>query len=144
MHAAVSLHRVGMRAATVTAGAARVVLLARSSNATQSTPATCWGVARAATHVARREFSVCAAPVVTVCGVPSMRGHSATVTEGTRYHTPRRGMRSGRKPWLEDRANRPEYSRAELDHVLGGNISSTVCIPFRFFRRGTCNHTNLL
>eukprot|EP00035_Acanthoeca_spectabilis_P021831 m.440473 g.440473 ORF g.440473 m.440473 type:complete len:203 (+) comp18524_c0_seq1:86-694(+) len=30
------------------------------------------------------------------------------------------------KPWLEDRERRPKVSREELNHILEGNISSTI------------------
>eukprot|EP00037_Helgoeca_nana_P000949 m.24541 g.24541 ORF g.24541 m.24541 type:complete len:276 (+) comp11274_c0_seq1:152-979(+) len=43
------------------------------------------------------------------------------------HHCHRRGLASvSKKPWLEDRANRPDVSRSELNVVLNGNISRTV------------------
>ena len=129
MHAAAFLSR--GRAAAV--GAARVIQGAcgtTARTATRSLPTTCWDVNTPTAPACRwRSSSACGAAV----GVAARGGSSSvdsplstTGAHHSRHQPPQRGMKSGRKPWLEDRANRPAFSRAELDHVLGVNISSSV------------------
>jgi hypothetical protein len=129
MHAATFLSRGG--AATV--GAARVIQGAcgtTARTATRSLPTTCWSVNIPSAPACRwRSSSACGAAVGVAARGGSSSVHSPLSTAGahhSRHQPPQRGMKSGRKPWLEDRANRPAFSRAELDHVLGGNISSSV------------------